>query len=80
MDLRFIEFMGDIYVVVGHTFERRFDPPEVFVAVPISLCRNRTITRDLIERDSVNIPMAYAEEITDKDRIITLMLLYESGE
>lgn len=80
MELRFIEFMGDIYVVVGHTYERRYDPPDAFVAVPLSLCRNRTITRDLIERDSVTIPMAYAEEITERNRILTLMLLYESGE
>lgn len=80
MDLRFIEFMGDIYVVVGQTHERRYDPPEAFVAVPLSLCRNRTITRDLIEKDSVTIPMAYAEEIADKQRVRTLMLLYEQGE
>lgn len=80
MDLRFIEFRGDIYVVVGQTHVRHYDPPEAFVAIPLSLCRNRTITRDLIEHDSITIPMAYAEEISDKQRVRTLMLLYEQGE
>lgn len=78
MHLRFIDFSGDIYVVVGHTFEKRYDPPECFVAIPLSLCKNKSITRDLIERDSVTIPIAYAEEITDKNRLITLILLFES--
>lgn len=77
MDLRFIEFMGEIYVVVGHTYEVRFDPPECFVAVPLSLHRSRTITRDVLDNDSIKIPLCYAKEITDKQRIITLMLLYE---
>lgn len=80
MYLRFIEFLGDIYVVVGFSYERRFDPPECFVAIPLSLCKSTSITRDLIANDSVIIPISCAEEITDKQRLITLMLLYETGE
>lgn len=77
MKLRFIEFAGDIYVVVGHTYNQHYDPPECYVAVHLSLCVNTSITRDLLINESVTIPMAYAEEITDKQRILTLMLLYE---
>ena len=78
MKLRFIEFDEEIYVVVGHSYENHYDPPECFVAIPLSLCRNRSITRDLLDKDSVVIPISYAQEITDKDRIMILMLLFWS--
>lgn len=75
MLLRFIEFSGDIYLVVGVTYEMRFDPPECFVAVPITKATTN-ITRALIENYSVKIPLAYAMEITDKKRLNALLVLY----
>lgn len=77
MLLRFIEFSGDIYLVVGITYEMRFDPPECFVAVPLTKA-NQSITRALIENFSVKIPLAYAMEITDKNRLQALLVLYGS--
>jgi len=75
MLLRFIEFQGDIYLVVGLTYEHRFDPPECYVAVHITKAKSN-ITRALIENYSVKIPLAYAMEITDKKRLRALMVLY----
>lgn len=75
MLLRFIEFSGDIYIVVGVTYEMRFDPPECYVAIPITV-GTQSITRALIENFSVKIPLAYGMEITDKKRLQALLVLY----
>ncbi len=78
MKLRFIQFQEEVFVVVGQTYNRNFHPPECFIAVHVSLCKGRTITRELITNDSVVIPVAYSEEIVDKARLMTLMLLYDN--
>lgn len=78
MKLRFIEFQEEVFVVVGQTYNMNFHPPECFVAVHVSLCRGKSITRELITNSSVVIPVAYSKEITDKVRLMTLMLLYDN--
>lgn len=78
MKLRFIQFQEEIFVVVGHTYNRNFNPPDCYIAVHVSLCKGRTITRDLITNDSVVIPCAYSDEIIDKNTITILNLLYDT--
>lgn len=78
MKLRFVQFQEEVFVVVGMTYNKNFDPPECFTAIHVSLCKGKSITRELITNESVVIPVAYSEEITDKARLMTLMLLYDN--
>lgn len=75
MKLRLIEFLGDIFIVIGIGYEAGFNPPDAYYAVPLkeSLFRDVLLTT-VVEK----IPMTEAIEITDKNRIKAIMILYGS--
>lgn len=75
MVLKFIEFCSDYYMVVGITYNSNFDPPECFIAVPITK-ETKTLTSTIIVANSIEIPFQYAKEVTDKNTIRSLMVLF----
>lgn len=75
MKYRFIEYRGDLYVVIGITYDQTQSYPEVFKAVPVA--SSRTLTECLLETHTITIPFEYATEITDKNTILALMVLYD---
>ena len=72
MKLRFIEYQGDIMVVVGITYIAAYDPPECYVAVYI---QDTIISSVLLDR-GINVPFSEAVEITDPKRLAALWVLY----
>jgi hypothetical protein len=74
MRYRFIEYKGDLYVVVGITHDQTQSYPECFTAVPVT--SSRTLTECLLERHVLTIPFSEAIEITNKNTILALMVLY----
>lgn len=72
MKVRFIEYDGEIMVVVGIAYDTKFDPPECYVAVPLK----DSIVRSLFNLHTVTIPFDWAVEVSDKTRIKTLLVLY----
>lgn len=73
MKIRLIKFNDIIYVVVGIGYESKFDPPETYYAVPLQ----ESLYRDLImSHVAVKIPMSQAIEITDKNKIKALLVLF----
>lgn len=75
MKLRFIEYDDSIYVVIGLTYDVTKDYPDCFVAIPLDKT-NKTIFSTLIIGSSINIPIAYANEITDKKKLLMILVLY----
>ncbi len=75
MKIRFIEYHNDIYVVIGITYDSRHNYPECFVATPLKDL-NPSIFRSILQLYTLNIPFVDAKEITDKNRLISLMVLY----
>lgn len=73
MKIRLIKFQDIIYVVIGIGYESKFDPPETYYAVPLK----ESIYRDLILTNIVEkIPISQAIEITDKNKIKALLVLF----
>ena len=75
MKLRFIEYCGDIYIVLCITYDTKHHCPECFVAIPIS-DKQSSLVRTALQLQTLNIPFTDAKEITDKNRLISLMVLY----
>lgn len=75
MKIRFIEYQNDIYVVIGITYDSKLTYPECFVAVPLTEAR-KSIYKCALSLHTLNIPFVEAEEVTDKNRLISLMVLY----
>lgn len=73
MKFRFIEFEGDIYLVVGIGYDGTYDPPDIFYAVLLE----HSITRSLLfYRNSRKIPFSEATEIEDKNKIELIRVLF----
>ena len=73
MTYRLIEWYGDIYVVLGISYSAKYDPPDVFYAVPIQ----DTLLRSVILTQVIRIiPFSEATEITDEARIRAIWILY----
>ena len=71
MKLRFIEHLGNIYIVVGmgHAFSELY-----FEALPI---QDHNLVRSALNcQHTLIIPFSEAIEITDKNRLTALMVLY----
>lgn len=74
MELRFIEWRGEIYIVLGIGYDRSCDPPDVFHCVPLE---NRSIIRTVITAPAlIKIPIAEAVEITEEKRLFAIWTLY----
>ena len=75
MKLRFIEYDDSIYVVIGLTYDATKICPDCFVAIPLDKT-NKNIFSTLIIGNTINIPIAYANEITDKNKLLMILVLY----
>lgn len=75
MKIRFIEYQNDIYIVLGITYDSRFTYPDCFVVVPLDK-HNPSIFKTIFDSHTLLVPFIEAKEITDKNRIISLMVLY----
>lgn len=73
MKIRLVKFQGTIFIVIGIGYESKFDPPETYYAVPLK----ESLYRDLIMTHLVTkIPVSQAIEITDKNKIKALLVLF----
>lgn len=73
MKIRLIKFRDVLYIVIGIGYESKFDPPETYYAVPLK----ESIYRDLILANIVEkIPVSQAIEITDKNKVKALLVLF----
>lgn len=73
MKIRLIKFRDVLYVVIGIGYESKFDPPETYYAVPLK----ESIYRELILANIVEkIPVSQAIEITDKNKVKALLVLF----
>jgi len=71
--IRLIKFRDVLYIVIGIGYESKFDPPETYYAVPLK----ESIYRDLILANIVEkIPVSQAIEITDKNKVKALLVLF----
>lgn len=75
MKLRFIEYDESIYVVIGLTYDTKADYPDCFVAIPLDKS-HKSIYSTLIIGNTINIPITYATEITDKKKLLMILVLY----
>lgn len=75
MRFRFIEYQNDIYVVVGITYDSKYLDDICFVSVPLDR-NNKSLIGSMLSLHTFNIPLAKAKEITDRNRLISLMVLY----
>lgn len=74
MEFRFIEWHGDIYIVLGIGYNQQIDPPDVFICVPLE---NQSIYRSVINPPGlIKIPFTEANEITEEKRIIAIWALF----
>lgn len=73
MKIRIIEWLGDLYLVVGFGYDSHCDPPDVLHAVPLEDTLIRSI---LVYKDFIKIPLSEAIEITDEKRIRAILVLF----
>jgi hypothetical protein len=76
MKYRFVEYRGDIYIVIGIGYFNDFDAdssPMFFEVIPLS---DHSLIRSSLRPYTMNIPFSEAIEITDKNRLLALMVLY----
>jgi len=75
MKLRFIEYDNSIFIVIGLTYDTTKDYPDCFVAIPLDKS-NKTLYNTLLIGNTINIPIVYANEITEKNKLLTILVLY----
>lgn len=75
MKLRFIEYQDNIYIVVGISYDSKYLDGLYFVSVLLDR-ENKSVIKSALSPHTLNIPLAEAKEITDKNRLISLMVLY----
>ena len=74
MDFRFVEWNGEIYIVLGIGYDRRQDPPDVFICVPLE---KESIYKTAITAPGlIKIPIIQAVEITEKKRLLAIWALF----
>lgn len=74
MDFRFVEWRGELYIVLGIGYDSRIDPPDVFTAVPFD---GRSLYRSILNMPGiVKIPFTEAVEITDEKRLRAIWILF----
>jgi hypothetical protein len=72
MKLKFIEYNDSIYVVIGYTYDQTKEHPDCFVVVPL----HKSIYTSLVIGTTLNIPIVHANEITEKKKLLTILVLY----
>lgn len=74
MDFRFVEWRGELYIVLGIGYDSRIDPPDVFTAVPFN---GRSLYMSVLNAPGiVKIPFTEAVEITDEKRLRAIWILF----
>ena len=74
MKFRFIKYLKEFYVVVGIAYDTSQEYPDCYVVVPLDKTVN--LFRAVLQKDTINVPFVLAEEVTDKNELITLLVLY----
>jgi hypothetical protein len=75
MKFRFIEYQSDIYIVVGIGYNELSECKEYFECIPLRKHR-LNLFELILDRHTINIEIDKAKEITDKKRLLTLLVLY----
>ncbi len=71
--LTFIEWQESVFIVIGVGYDSKFHPPEVYYCI---LLEKSLITDILLAKDTIVIPFSQAVEITDKNRIKAINILF----
>lgn len=73
MSFRLILWNDSYFIVTGIGYDLICDPPDVFYAVPL----NGTLARSVLTNlHPIKIPFTEAVEITDKNEISSILILY----
>jgi hypothetical protein len=75
MKFRFVEYEQDLYLVVGIGYDQSNKCPDYFVCVILDK-NNSNLFKAVIHPHTINIPFDKAIEITDKKKLLTLLVLY----
>ena len=74
MEFRFVEWRGELYIVLGIGYDSRIDPPAVFTAVPFD---GQSLYRSVLNMPGiVKLPFTEAVEITDEKRLRAIWILF----
>lgn len=74
MDIRLVEWRGELYIISGIGYDTRIDPPDVFIGVPFD---GTSLLRSMICAPGiVKIPFSEAIEITDEKKIRAIWILF----
>lgn len=69
---RLIEYLSEIFLVVGIGYDSRFDPADVFYCVKLE----DSLFKSLMKPHELIIPLSKALEITDENRLLAIWTLY----
>lgn len=73
MKYRIVEYLTDLYIVIGIGYNSKYDPPEVFYVVPL---KNTLFKSVVLNLDTIEIPLSEIKEITDKKKLKAIWVLY----
>lgn len=72
MKFRFITYLNEIYLVVGIGFDDAHQCQEYFEVIPLQPNLFKAVLYD----STLKIPFSQAIEITDKNTLLNLLVLY----
>jgi hypothetical protein len=75
MKYRFIEYEKTLYLVLGMGYDRSLECPEYFVCAPLDK-DSMSLFRTSLILHTVNISLDKATEITSKNKLLALRVLY----
>lgn len=75
MKFRFIEYKQDIYIVIGIGYDQFQECPEYFLCIPLTKQRLSLFGTVLLS-STTKIPIDQAIEITSKNKLLALLVLY----
>jgi len=73
MKIRFTEYQGELYVVLGQIEVEIYDPPDCYVAV---LLKN-SIFESVIQYQVRVLPIQDTIEVTDLSKMLVISILYD---
>lgn len=74
MKLRFIEYQGGTYLIIGYSYCTLYSDPECYVGLDIKDIQSvKSLSSEILGK---NIPLAAAKEIKDPKKLRVLRILY----
>ncbi len=73
MDYRFVFYQSAIYIVLGIGYDGKYDPPDVFILVPLETDIFKSIITNL---EPIIVPFTEVTEITEESVLQAIWVLY----